>query len=103
MAKIRENLKGRTLEEALKRTIEYCNGQGILVKFLKENALEVVNMLDTQFTFEDAVKVWKDEAREEGLEEGNLETAKSLKYMGLLTPSQISTATGLPLDVITRL
>ncbi|GHV18638.1 hypothetical protein FACS189493_8130 [Spirochaetia bacterium] len=59
-------------------------------------------MLDTQFTFEDAVEVWKDEAREEGREEGMIEAAKNLKRMGD-TDDKIARATGLPLDVITGL
>jgi predicted transposase/invertase (TIGR01784 family) len=42
-------------------------------------------------------------AKREGVKEGKLETAKSLKDMGILTPDQICAATGLSLDEIVKL
>jgi hypothetical protein len=45
-------------------------GHGILKEFLKANSSEVINMLMTEWNWEDALEVRWEEGREEGLEEG---------------------------------
>ena len=45
----------------------------------------------------------KREGMLQGMREGKIETAKSLKDMGVLTPDQISAATGLSLDELAKL
>ncbi|GHV59307.1 hypothetical protein AGMMS49579_26910 [Spirochaetia bacterium] len=67
-------------------------------------------MLDTQFTFEDAVEVWKDEAREEGLEQGieeGMEKGREEAIGNLLKfgmkAEAISAALNVPLDRVIAL
>jgi predicted transposase/invertase (TIGR01784 family) len=43
------------------------------------------------------------EGEQKGLQKGKIEVAKNLKKTGVLTPNQISAATGLPLDEIAKL
>ena len=69
--------------------------------------------------WKDQIREWKDEAREDGLEEGmtkgkaiglvegarnkSIETAKQLLKMNLLTVEQIATATQLPVDEVLKI
>ncbi|MDR0655577.1 MAG: Rpn family recombination-promoting nuclease/putative transposase [Treponema sp.] len=68
IARVREHQKTMPLEEAMKRAIEYCIEHDILSKFLVEHGSEVVNMLYTEWNWDDAKAVWQEEAREEILE-----------------------------------
>ncbi|MDR2864458.1 MAG: hypothetical protein LBV68_02480 [Spirochaetaceae bacterium] len=54
------------LEKALGKAVNWCIEHGILKDFLEENSTEVNNMLFTEWNWDDALEV----AREEGLEEG---------------------------------
>jgi predicted transposase/invertase (TIGR01784 family) len=85
-------------EGAMKEAVAYCIKHGILQDFLKTNSSEVINMLLTEWNWDDALEVRWEEGREEGLEQGlergREETAKNLKAMGLPL-DQIATATGL--------
>ncbi|MDR2864481.1 MAG: hypothetical protein LBV68_02595, partial [Spirochaetaceae bacterium] len=54
------------LEKALGKAVNWCMEHGILKDFLEENSTEVNNMLFTEWNWDDALEV----AREEGLEEG---------------------------------
>jgi SOS response regulatory protein OraA/RecX len=54
-------------EGAMKEAIEYCLGQGILVRELGENSSEVFNMLLTEWNWDDAKEVWQEEAQEDGI------------------------------------
>jgi len=62
--------KGRSLEDAIKETINWGISQGILSAFLTENKAEVSGMLRTEFNIDIAKEVWQEEAREDGYEEG---------------------------------
>ena len=68
--KVRENRKTMPLEAAIKDAIEYCIRHRILDSFLKINSSDVMNMLLTEWNWDDARDVWQEEAREEGREEG---------------------------------
>ncbi|MDR2864243.1 MAG: Rpn family recombination-promoting nuclease/putative transposase [Spirochaetaceae bacterium] len=54
------------LEKALGKAINWCIEHGILKDFLEENSTEVNNMLFTEWNWDDALEV----AREEGIEQG---------------------------------
>jgi hypothetical protein len=60
-------------EECLQRAVKYCIDHDILKDFLTEHASEVINMLMTEWNWDDARDVWKEEAREEGIAEGREE------------------------------
>jgi predicted transposase YdaD len=57
------------LEESIKKAAKYCRSHDILKEFLEEHAKEMMNMLITEWNWDDAKEVWKEEGREEGREE----------------------------------
>ena len=68
IGKIRENAnKGMKLEESIAEAVKYCEENNMLQSFFKEHASEVENMLTTEFVMADAIEVWKEEGREEGM------------------------------------
>jgi hypothetical protein len=71
--RVRENQKRMELEEAVKGAVEYCVERGILGNFLREHSTEVINMLFTEWNWDDAKEIWQEEALEEGLEKGREE------------------------------
>jgi hypothetical protein len=104
---------------AVKKAIQYCIDHGILADYLRLNASEVENMLLTdKWDWNMYVQVKEEEARAEGRQEGlqngikqgltqgqekeRHEVARNLKAMNM-APEQISKATGLPLEAITKL
>jgi hypothetical protein len=64
--KVRELERTCSREEALKRAVKYGIEHNILRGFLTEHGSEVVNMLLTEWNWEDAKEVWQEEARAEG-------------------------------------
>ncbi|GMO66445.1 MAG: Rpn family recombination-promoting nuclease/putative transposase [Treponemataceae bacterium] len=74
--KVREfqaELKGtqdskKTLEEAIKKAIQWCVKQNVLKHFLQENGSEVENMVFSEWDMGTALKVAKEEGVEEGME-----------------------------------
>ncbi|MDR2746592.1 MAG: Rpn family recombination-promoting nuclease/putative transposase [Treponema sp.] len=62
-------------EEAIKRAIKDCVRQDILKDFLESHSKEVMNMLLTEWNWDDALAVSKEEGWEEGREEGRREAA----------------------------
>ena len=71
IAKVRE-LEKETGEktEALKQAIQYCRENAILKEFLEKNGTEVINMLMTEWNWDDALAVRYEEGREQGIEQG---------------------------------
>jgi hypothetical protein len=71
VAKSRELQKqGYSLKESIKEAVLYCINKGILRDYLRQNSSEVVNMLYTEWKWEDAIAVAKKEARDRGIKEG---------------------------------
>jgi predicted transposase YdaD len=54
------------LEKSLGKAVNWCIEHGILKDFLEENSTEVNNMLFTEWNWDDALEI----AREEGIEQG---------------------------------
>jgi hypothetical protein len=69
IAEVREYEKTRILAEAVRAAIKACIKKGILEDFLLENASEVFNMLTTEWNWDTALRVSKEEGREAGHEE----------------------------------
>ena len=61
---------GSALKEAIDTAVRECIKEGVLTDQLTYLGSEVMGMFATEFDMDEAVKVWKEEAREEGLEEG---------------------------------
>ena len=56
---------GLILEEAVNNAVEYCKENNILKKFLEKHSSEVFNMLLTEWNWDDALEVAREEGREE--------------------------------------
>jgi hypothetical protein len=93
---------GHKGEEAIRRAVEDCIEKDILVDFLRERSLEVINMLTAEFKLEDAQQVWKEEGIEEGIEKGKEEVAKNLLTNGF-SLDIIAQSVGMPLEKIRAL
>jgi hypothetical protein len=115
VARVREyekELGGK--EEALKAAIKYCREHDILKEFLERHSSEVMNMLLTEWNWDDALAVRYEEGREEGietgreeglvkgLEKGREETARKALMKGM-TPEDVSEITGLDLETVAKI
>jgi DNA-binding NarL/FixJ family response regulator len=87
--------KGKNRDEAIKLAVKDCIEHNILKDFLETHAAEVLNMLITEWNWDDAFAI----QREEGREEGREEDVKRLCKYGM-TPEQIAEALELPPDTI---
>ena len=86
--KVREYEKETgNLEEAIRKAIKYCRENDILKEFLEKNATEVINMLLTEWNWDDALAVryeeGKEDGREEGLEKGREKVARNALAEGV--------------------
>jgi hypothetical protein len=99
IAKVREyEGAGRGRKEAMKEAVNWCTANNILKHFFETNATEVVNMLMTEWNWDDAFAV----QREEGREEGWMEVARNALGEGL--PLEvIQKITGLDIETIKSL
>lgn len=67
--RIRDYLsKEKNLDKAISQTIKDCEREGIMVDFVHRHGSEAVNMLFTQWNFEDALEVRYEEGLEDGAE-----------------------------------
>ena len=80
----------------------YCRDHDILKEFLEANASEVVNMLMTEWNWDDALAVRYEEGLEEGIEKGREETARNALAEGV-SIEIIQKITGLDMGAIEKL
>ena len=74
IAKVRFFMKKPgSLKKAIKKAVIYCQKHDILREFLELHASEVLNMLYTEWNWDDALAVRYEEGHEDGLEEGREE------------------------------
>ncbi len=64
---------GWTRDTAITQAVKDCRAEGIMAEFMREHGSEVVNMLYTQWNYDDAVEVEREEAYEDGRAEGKAE------------------------------
>jgi hypothetical protein len=60
----------KSRDEAMKLAVNECIEKGILREFLESHGTEVINMLMTEWNWDDAFAVQREEGREEGRTEG---------------------------------
>jgi len=93
-------------EEAVNEAVKYCQKHDILKEFLEIHGSEVLNMLLEGWTREEVLQVWREDAREDGLEEGrnerNIQIAKNALAEGL-SHEFIQKITGLDIETIQQL
>ncbi|MDR2702268.1 MAG: Rpn family recombination-promoting nuclease/putative transposase [Spirochaetaceae bacterium] len=105
--KVREIEKEtENLEGAVRKAVIYCRDHDILKEFLEKNATEVLNMLMTEWNWDDALTYRYEEGIEEGMEkgreEGRTEVARNLLSVGS-SYEFVSKITGLDIQTITSL
>ncbi|MCL2102060.1 MAG: hypothetical protein FWH22_10155, partial [Fibromonadales bacterium] len=66
-------------EEAIKAAIKTCMGKNILLYFLEKHSSEIENMLLTEWNWDDALAVAREEEREKALKEGREELLTLLR------------------------
>ena len=62
--------KGKSIEEALREAMDYCMERDIMRGFLEKHGSEVRNMLFTEWNWDDAYRIAREEAMEIGMEHG---------------------------------
>jgi len=78
IAEVREHEKTSILAEAVRAAIKACIKKGILEDFLLENSSEVFNMLTTEWNWDTALRVSKEEGLETGKKIGREEDQKEI-------------------------
>jgi hypothetical protein len=100
------NKESGDLTEAITAAVKYCREHDILKEFLEKHAAEVIEMLFTEWNWEEAEALMREQCREEGREEGReergIEIARNLRIQGFPLES-ISKATGLDLQTVQSL
>ena len=109
-----EEAKAAGHKHTLKWAIQEAVRRNILRDYLERKGGEVLSILMTEYDYATDMAVLKEEAYEDGREEGisiglergayqtKLETARSFLSMGL-SPEQVAQGTGLSLEVIQKL
>ena len=69
--------------EAMKRAVRHCRENDILKEFFEKNSSEVINMLMTEWNWDDALAVRFEEGREEGMEKGREEGMEKGREEGI--------------------
>jgi len=87
--KVREFEKEtKDLKEAITLAINYCVERNILKTFLKTHGSEVINMVLTEWKFEDALRVREIEAKEEANKE-TFDKLEKLIKQGITSPEEL--------------
>jgi hypothetical protein len=84
--------------EALKRAVKYCRDHDILKEFLEKNATEVMNMLMTEWNWDDALEVRYEDGREDEREviaRNALAKGASVEFVHEITGLDMETVTNL--------
>lgn len=90
--------------DSYKNAVEKAIKFGILKEYLAQNSTEVINMLIAEYDYETDISVKCEEAREEGIQQGQI--AKSVEAALVLinkyniTPEEACESIGAPLDVV---
>ena len=64
---------GWSRDDAITQAVQDCLENGIMTEFMREHGSEAVNMLYTQWNWDDAMEVEREEAYEDGVEAGRIE------------------------------
>jgi hypothetical protein len=91
------------LAEAITAAIRYCREHDILKEFLEKHAAEVLEMLLTEWKWEEAEAFVREVSREEGLEEGREQGLEQGREDERAKIARNALAEGLPLEVIRKI
>jgi predicted transposase/invertase (TIGR01784 family) len=103
MEQVRFNVENE-IPEALTVAIKQSIKQGFLSEYLSRKSTEVENMLLTEYDYDTDIAVQRQEAYEDGMEQGSqqakIETAKNMIIASLGTLEQIAQITNLPIKTV---
>jgi hypothetical protein len=103
IGRVKENrAAGLSADNAIAEAVEYCISNGIMKEYLESNASEVRNMLFTEWNMDDAKRIWREEALEEGMEKAAESIAARMLLKGD-TPEGVAERVGLSLEKVLRL
>jgi predicted transposase/invertase (TIGR01784 family) len=88
--------------EVLKRAVRYCRDHDILKEFLERNATEVMNMLMTEWNWDDALAVRYEDGMEDGREGEREEIARNALAEGA-SIEFVQKITGLDMETVKSL
>jgi predicted transposase/invertase (TIGR01784 family) len=91
--------KENSLEKGVKDAIKYCIDKNILKDFLETHSSEVLNMLLTEWNWDEALEVAREEGHEEGREEGLELAARNALAKGISIQT-VQEITGFDLNII---
>ena len=78
IAAVREYEKTMSREDAIRKAVSDCIKRNVLKKFFEYNSSEVINMLLTEWNWDDAKRVWEEEGRQEGIQQGVLQGMRNI-------------------------
>lgn len=79
---------GWSRDEAIAQAVQDCLDEGIMMEFMREHGSEAVNMLYTQWNWDDAMEVEREEAYEDGVEAGKIAGIAEGRNLGALDRSR---------------
>lgn len=101
--RVRHYKKEQPLAEAVERAVSECIEEGILTDFLRKNKSEVIPMSIFEYDAEKHMCAVREEGREEGLEQGNRQSALRMIEAGKLSPAEIALYSDLSLEQVLEL
>ena len=104
VGRISENKKnGMEIGQAAQEAADWAIKENFLEGLVREQKEEIIGMYLTEFNEERAIRGWKQDGIEEGMQRKAVEAARNLLAMNVLTPEQIAQAEGLPLEQVLEL
>ncbi|MBQ4236933.1 MAG: hypothetical protein II716_08865 [Treponema sp.] len=87
----------------MEEAVDWAIREKLLDGFFKKQRAEVIGMSLTEFDMEEFKRVCREDGYEDGVFDKAIEAAENLLRMNILSPEQISHATGLPLEKVQEL
>ena len=104
VGRISDNKKdGMKIGQAVREAVDWSIKENFLEGFVREQKEEIIAMCLTEYDEESAIRGWKQDGIEEGMQRKAVEAARNLLAMNVLTPEQIAQAEGLPLVQVLEL
>jgi len=104
VGRISDNKKdGMKIGQAVREAVDWSIKENFLEGFVREQKEEIIAMCLTEYDEESAIRGWKQDGIEEGMQRKAVEAARNLLAMNVLTPEQIAQAEGLPLEQVLEL
>ncbi|MBP5448423.1 MAG: hypothetical protein J6X95_10125 [Treponema sp.] len=94
---------GMKIEQAVNEAADWAIKENFLEGFVREQKEEIIGMYLTEYNEERAIRNWRQDGIEEGMQRKALETARNMLSMNVGTVEQISKISGLSLEQVLEL